>query len=878
MRRTKPSAKTARLAAADSSTGSVPVDERFRRLIELSSDYYWEQDAEHRFVLVVHRGGVDEETASRGYLGKTSWELDGAPVHGTWDEHKALRNAQRPFRDLIVRQVDDRGNSRFISLSGDPAFDAAGAFLGYRGIARDVTQQERHQRLLELDRTVTRLLADAAQSVDALRAAIAAICESEGWEAGQYWGLDPANDVMRFHVGWNVADAAIDRVIERAKSLVFGRGIGLIGAVWESGEPLWVPDLTRETRLFRKDIVEQTGWKNALLVPVVAADQTIGVLDFNAAHIPEPDEYLLHVIGVLGTQIGNFHQRAAALERLTESEERYASTIELAAIGISHVAGDGRFIHVNRQLCEMLGYSKEELLERTVRDISHPDDVNVTQPLAARLSSGQIDHFKVEKRYVRKDGTTIWARLTVAKKRGTNGEPLYDISVVEDVSDRKLAEARVEYLATHDEMTGLPNRTMFGQLVARAIESARRYERSFAVLFIDLDRFKIVNDSLGHEAGDSLLKEMASRFRQCLRRSDVVARLGGDEFVMLVDEIKEASQAAVVARHVLSAALKPVPIKGQECRVTASIGIALYPRDAEDAPSLMKNADMAMYLAKEEGKNNFQFYSKEIRALSIERMALESNLAKALERREFSLHYQAKVSIRTGEIKGVEALLRWWNRDLGAVSPAQFVPVAEETGLIVPIGKWVLQTACAQCVAWQGAGLAPICMAVNISPRQFADPGLLDDIREVLTTSGMKPELLELEITESMVMHNVEEAVRKLYAIKEMGVRLAIDDFGTGYSSLAQLKRFPIDTLKVDRSFIREIPNSGEDMAITEAIIAMGRTLGVTVVAEGVETAEQQTFLSSRACDEMQGYYFSKPSHPDQFADLLRHHTPNRRV
>jgi len=869
-------ATTATQAATDAAAASAPIDERFRHLVELSSDYYWEQDAQHRFVLVVQRDGFDAENARR-YLGKAIWELEGAPLHGTWDQHRALRDERQPFRDFVVHRADGVGGMRFVSISGNPVFDAAGAFAGYRGIARDVTQRERHQRLLELDRTVTRLLADTTHSADALRAAIRAICESEGWEAGQYWGLDAANDVMRFHVGWNVADERIERVVERAKSLVIGRGVGLVGAVWQTGEPLWIPDLTREARLFRKDIVEQTGWKNALLVPVVAKDQMIGVLDFNARCIPEPDEYLLHVIGVLGTQIGNFHQRAVALERLTESEERYASTVELAAIGIGHVGGDGRFIHVNRRLCDMLGYSREELLERTVRDISHPEDVDVTRPLAAKLRSGQIDHFKVEKRYLRKDGTTIWVRITVAEKRGPNGEPLYDISVVEDISDRKLAEARVEYLATHDEMTGLPNRTMFGQLVGRAIESAHRYGRSFAVLFIDLDRFKIINDSLGHEAGDALLKEMASRFRQCLRGSDVVARLGGDEFVVLVDEVGEASQAAAVARHILSAALKPVPIKGQECRVTASVGIALCPQDAEDVQSLMKNADMAMYLAKEEGKNNFQFYSKEIRALSVERMTLESNLSKALERRELSLHYQAKVSIRTGEIKGVEALLRWWNRDLGAVSPAKFVPLAEDTGLIVPIGKWVLQTACAQAVAWQRAGLAPVCMAVNISPRQFADPDLLDDIASVLKATGMDPRLLELEITESMVMHNVEQAVRKLNAIKELGVRLAIDDFGTGYSSLAQLKRFPIDTLKVDRSFIREIPNNDEDKAITEAIIAMGRTLGVTVVAEGVETAEQQAFLSSHACDEMQGYYFSRPSHPEQFADLLRLHTPSPR-
>jgi EAL domain-containing protein (putative c-di-GMP-specific phosphodiesterase class I) len=308
--------------------------------------------------------------------------------------------------------------------------------------------------------------------------------------------------------------------------------------------------------------------------------------------------------------------------------------------------------------------------------------------------------------------------------------------------------------------------------------------------------------------------------------------------------------------------------------VTASIGISMFPNDAQDEQALMKNADMAMYLAKEEGKNNFQFYSKDIKAQSVERLTLETSLRRALEREEFFLHYQAKLDLATGVISGVEALLRWQHPDLGLVSPAQFIPLAEETGLIVPIGTWVLKTACVQNMAWQHAGLPPVHMAVNLSPRQFADENLLTDLATVLRETGMRPELLELEITESMVMGNVDRAARQLNAIKEMGVRLAIDDFGTGYSSLAQIKRFPIDTIKVDRSFIREIPNDAEDKAIAEAIIAMGRSLSLTVVAEGVETEEQQAFLRAHACHEMQGYYFSKPVAAEQFAELLRTHVP----
>jgi len=458
-----------------------------------------------------------------------------------------------------------------------------------------------------------------------------------------------------------------------------------------------------------------------------------------------------------------------------------------------------------------------------------------------------------------------------------SGEPIFDADgnftgyrgVSREITEQKIAEERIQHLATHDALTGLPNRVMFSHLLTTAIPVAERQQRGLGVLFIDLDRFKFINDSLGHEAGDTLLKEIATRFKKVLRASDVVARLGGDEFVVLIQDMADAAQAAAVARKIISAAIRPVLLMGRECRVTASIGIALYPDNGHDEQTLMKNADIAMYFAKEEGKNNYQFYSTDIKSQSLERLTLESNLRRALESNEFSLHYQAKLDLASRSITGVEALLRWDNPELGSVPPNRFIPAAEETGLIVSIGKWVLKTACAQNMAWQRAGLPPVRMAVNLSVRQFGDIHLLDDIAAILHETGMPAELLELEITEGMVIHNPAHALKLLTAIKKMGVRLAIDDFGTGYSSLGQLKNFPIDTLKVDRSFIRDIATNAEDKAITEAIIAMGKTLSLTVVAEGVETMEQEAFLRAHACTEMQGYYFSRPVPPAEFADLL---------
>jgi diguanylate cyclase (GGDEF)-like protein len=440
-----------------------------------------------------------------------------------------------------------------------------------------------------------------------------------------------------------------------------------------------------------------------------------------------------------------------------------------------------------------------------------------------------------------------------------------------DRADEKTrADARIEYLASHDGLTSLPNREMFNELLRHAIEAAGRYQRQFALLFIDLDRFKIINDSLGHSAGDLLLVEIANRLRHTLRSSDVVARLGGDEFVVILEEAAERHDVERIARDVLSALSQPLQLSGHECHTTASIGIAMYPSDGSDVQTLTKNADMAMYLAKEDGKNGFRFFTKEIKTQSIERLTLETALRRALEREQFALHYQPKVDMATGQITGVEALLRWTHPELGVLPPMQFIPLAEETGLIVPIGRWVLKEACAQNMAWQRRGLRPLSMAVNLSPRQFADVHLLQDIDEALAASGMSPVLLQLEVTESMVMRNVSRAVKVLDAIQSRGIRLAIDDFGTGYSSMSLMKQFPIDTIKIDRSFVRDLSKDSEDQAIAQAIISMGKALGMTVVAEGVETIEQETFLRNHACDEMQGFLFSKPLPPQELANLLR--------
>jgi diguanylate cyclase (GGDEF)-like protein/PAS domain S-box-containing protein len=860
-RRAAAPAKVARGTLQESQSSKLAA-QRLQSVIELTADCYWEQDADHRFTLYRPSGAPDPDLET--LVGKTSWELSPEPPEGGWEQLRALLQARAPFRDVLHRLTSATKGTRYVSFSGQPVFDEHNTFQGYRGVASDVSAKIWGTALIQLENVVARVLTESDNVDDGLRRVLEAMCSSQQWTVGNFWRVDELRDALHHVVCWCAAQS------EDASLLAEGDRL----PAWLTGGPVWIGDVAREPSTHRLERVTGAGWNTALMVPVKTGQATIGVLEFCAPRVAAPDPQFLRVLRTTSSEIAHFYQRSVALEKLRESEERFSSTMELAAIGIAHVGDGGRFIYANPQLCTMLGYTEQELLSMTVRDVSHPGDMALTDEARDKLRAGEIRSFKMEKRYLRKDGTPVWVGLTIASKRDRDGEYRYDISVVEDISVRKGAEERIQYLATHDGLTGLPNRVMFGQILQLAIETARRYDRKLAVLFIDLDRFKIINDTLGHEAGDVLLREMAARLRECLRASDVVARLGGDEFVVLLQEINEPAQAATVARNILSVVMKPLVILGQECRVTGSIGICMHPAGGQDDQSVMKNADMAMYLAKEEGKNTFQFFSDQLKPQSVERLTLETNLRRALERDEFALHYQAKVNFKTGAITGVEALLRWQNAELGSVSPARFIPLAEETGLIVPIGKWVLRTACEQSVAWREQGLPPVRMSVNLSLRQLNDESLVPEIQAVLAQTSMDPSLLELEVTESSIMQNAGRAVEILTAIKALGVKLAIDDFGTGYSSLSHLKRFPIDTLKVDRSFIREVANDAEDKAIAEAIIAMGKTLSLTVVAEGVETPQQQAFLSEKLCDEMQGYYFSTPVAAQDFAELLRTHSP----
>jgi len=436
--------------------------------------------------------------------------------------------------------------------------------------------------------------------------------------------------------------------------------------------------------------------------------------------------------------------------------------------------------------------------------------------------------------------------------------------------ERKRYQVQIEHQANYDALTGLPNRTLLHDRLRQAVFAQRRV-RAIAVVFIDLDRFKFVNDSLGHGAGDELLKQMSERLRSVLRDGDTVARLGGDEFVLILNDQHNEEIVFRAMQRIMARINEPMIVEGKELYVTCSAGISLHPQDGPDVDTLLKNADVAMYRAKEAGRNNFQFFTAEMNQLVNERLALEHSLRRALERREFLLHYQQKVDLRSGAIVGAEALLRWQHPEWGLLRPARFVPVAEETGLIVPIGEWVVEEACRQNVAWQKEGLEPGIVSVNLSARQFRQQGLVRVVSRILGATGLDPSWLEVELTESMVMHNAEAAIAILQGLKSLGVTLSVDDFGTGYSSLAYLKDLPIDVLKIDRSFVRDIRAGGDagEGVLAQAIISLGHSLDLKVIAEGVETDDQVRFLSKHRCDEVQGFYYGEPMLPDDFARVL---------
>jgi diguanylate cyclase (GGDEF)-like protein/PAS domain S-box-containing protein len=566
---------------------------------------------------------------------------------------------------------------------------------------------------------------------------------------------------------------------------------------------------------------------------------------------------------------------------LKQSQARLTNAQRIAQLGHWEWTIATDEVQRSEEVCRILGVAPQDLSanHKAFVEFIHPEDRRMFGD-AIYAAVYRQQPFNLDFRIVRTDGAVRVVHVQGEVACDAAGKPSRMQGTTQDITDRKSAEQQIHQLALYDSLTGLPNRHLFKEQLSHAVARSARTGELLVMLSLDFDRFKRINDTLGHQVGDLLLKETATRLDQSVRESDCVtrqdadattcvARQGGDEFTVLLTNLNHAQDAARVARRILEALSQPFHVAGNEIVLCTSIGVAVYPLDGIDGDSLLKNADAARNYAKQHGTNNYEYYDGNMNTSAVQRLTLESNLHKALERDEFSLFYQPKIDVMTRAIVGAEALIRWRHPELGLVSPLEFIPLAEETGLIIPIGEWVLRTACAQIRAWRDAGLTPVPVAINLSAKQFHQQNICESVTHALREFQVEPHLLEIEITESAAMQNAEATTATLHKLKAIGVRIAIDDFGTGYSSLSYLKRFPIDSLKIDRSFVTELPGNQDDASIAQAVITMGHALRLKIIAEGVENEAQLDFLATNFCDEMQGYFFSRPLPADQCTQLL---------
>ncbi len=594
-----------------------------------------------------------------------------------------------------------------------------------------------------------------------------------------------------------------------------------------------------------------------------ARDGATVAVDEGAAPIVDDEQNLMGAVLVFR----DITQRRAVEQALRESEERFHSAFDHASIGMALVALDGRILQNNASIARMFGYTQAELLGMSLRALSHPDDLQNELNALGALAANEVPAIQLEKRFLHRDGHAVWTLLNVSMVRAADEAPLYCIVQTQDLSARRRAEEQLIQMAHHDLITGLVNRPYFIELGSHVIALANRRNESFGVLFLDLDGFKAINDSLGHQAGDTLLAATAERLRRCLRDSDVVGRWGGDEFVMIAESAGSKEQLERVAGNLLKEVGKPLRIDGEDVAISASIGIAIYPRDGQTLSSLVVNADSAMYQAKEFGKNQFCFATKDSAPALLQQSRLENQLRHAVERAELRLYYQPVV--HRGRIDSVEALLRWQHPERGLMAPDEFIPIAEKSGLILPIGEWVLNTACRQAHIWRSGPAPALNMAVNVSARQLRSPAFVPAVAAALAASGLPPQALELEVTESWVMGSVQHSARVLGKLAKMGVKATVDDFGTGYSSLAYLKRLPLSRLKIDKSFLLGVPGDVGGEAIVRAIVSLARELHLEVIAEGVETDSQIAFMLSLGDLFLQGFGLHLPMDANRISSLL---------
>ncbi len=826
---------------------------RFRSLCELSSDWYWEQDAELRFTTMSGSFTTQGNVLVHNALGRRRWELPVERGDTDWAAHQATLEAHLSFTDFEYRILTEDGGVRHYSARGQPLFDDKGVFKGYRGVANDISKRKQREEELRRFRAAMDTSADSILLAD--RSSMRFIdanttaCEMLGYTRQDLLTKGPQDllPTSRAQIEHDYNDLITGGSAATHARTTHRRNDGSLLPVEVS----------------RRAIPSGDGW---IIVSIardisaqLAAEQTI------RRHAMQQ------------SLIASFGQKALANigldELLSQAAEVVALGLGVDFSAVLQLASDGRTLVLCAGVGWQAGWVGTSIAE---------DGIIASGTIVGAIGEPQtVDDFQLE-------GNGAPPLLAAHAIRSDVRVPIHGVggpygvlgacspepgrfaqesvnflkslaNTLATAMDRKGIEQRLTYLAQFDTLTGLANRSLFLDRFAQTLKQAMRNEWLVGVLFIDLDRFKVVNDTLGHGSGDQLLIMVAARLEECVRAGDTVGRLGGDEFACVLSNLARPDDAALVAQKVVLAMARPFMLSNQEVYISASLGIGVYPSDGIDADTLLRNADTAMYRAKLRGRNGYQFYLPQMNEMALERLQLQTQLRGALERREFVLHYQPKARLASGEISGFEALLRWQHPERGLVPPLEFIHILEETGLIIPVGEWVVRTVCEQLAQWQAEGVTLRPVAINLSARQFQQRNLDVTIAAILAQTGIDPGLLELELTESMLMSDADEAVRMLNTMSAHGVRLSIDDFGTGYSSLAYLKRFPLDALKIDRAFIRDVTTDADDASIALAIINLAHSLKLKVVAEGVETEAQLDFLKAHGCDEMQGYYFSRP-------------------
>ena len=822
-------------------------EERYRTLVELSPD-----------AIVIHSQGMVVFANSAGVklLGATSSvEIIG---RSTLD---FVHPESRPGVTSRMRRLD-RGEripfveEKFVRLDGRVIHVEAGAVPftfhdapAVQMVIRDVSDRKRAETLQAALYRIAELTT-SVEDMPAFYRTIHGVVGELMYAENFYLALlDEETGVLSF-------EYFVDEVDDAPPAVKPGKT--LTEYVLRTGEPLLVNPAIHAA-LERKGEVELVGAASLdwLGVPLKRGEVTFGAIVVQSyeesARYSETDREILTFVA---QHVATALDRKRAADALRASEARFRTLAETAPCAIVIYQGD-HFRYVNPAAASITGWDRDELTGKEFWDLVHPDFQHLVGGKGRPGQRGVEAPARHEFKIVRRDGEERWLDFSAGAIE--YGGRVAALGIAFDVTERKRAEEQIKEIAYHDALTGLPNRLLFNDRLSVAVAQAHRSASRLAILFLDLDRFKVINDSLGHSLGDRLLQQVAERLQAGVRQGDTVARLGGDEFILLLPGIGRAEDAGKVAEKILDTLKFPVRLEDRELFVTASIGVSLYPEDGFDTDSLIKNADTAMYRAKEQGRDNFQLYTHAMNETAVERLGLESSLRKALPGGQLVLHYQPLLDLTTGKVHGVEALLRWNHPERGLVLPSEFLNLAEITSLIVPMGPWTLRTACARARAWQEQGHPALTVAVNLSARQFQQPDLVTQVKRALDDTGLPPSSLDLEITETHAMQNAEATILTLRELKRLGVRISIDDFGIGYSSLSYLKRLPIDTLKIDQSFVRDITTDPDDAAIATAVIALAHTLKLQVVAEGVETQEQLDALEALGCDLAQGYFFSRP-------------------